>query len=104
MSGPGNNPPRLCRLGVKAVLDSDRHLWLVLATGPGNPPAVRFLAGGSGRYPAKNRNRYVLAGLLPGPNRNPVFFGRVGTGPLVYFAVPTFLATIKYLSSDRIMT
>jgi hypothetical protein len=85
---------------------ADTHA--VLATGPGNPPAVRFLAGGSVRfclvrYLAKNLNRYVLAGLLPRPDRNPVFFGRVGTGPRVHFAVPTFLAPIKYLSSDRIM-
>jgi hypothetical protein len=82
-------------------------LRVVLATGPGNPPAVRFLAGGSVRFgslPGQKPNRYVLAGLLPGPNRNPVFFGRVGTGPRVHFAVPTFLAPIKYLSSDRIMT
>jgi len=81
----------------------------VLATGPGNPPAVRFLAGSSvwfcsGRYPAKNPTHYGLAGLLLGPNRNRVFVGRVGTGPQVHFAVPTFLAPIKYLSSDRIMT
>jgi hypothetical protein len=39
------------------------YVWLVLATGPGNPPAVRF---SSGRYPAKNPNRVGLAGWLPG--------------------------------------
>jgi len=64
-------------------------------------PAVRF---GSGCYLAKNPNRYVLAGLLRGLNRNPVFFGRVGTGPRDHFACPTLLAPIKYLGSDRIMT
>ena len=81
----------------------------MLAAGPGNPPAVRLLAGGSvrlgsGRYLAKHPNQYVMAGMLPGPNRNPVCFGRAGTGPQVHSAVPTFLAPIKYLSSDRIMT
>jgi hypothetical protein len=95
------------------------HTHVVLATGPGNPAAVRFLAGGSVQFssvqfsavqfgsvrcPAKNSNRDVLAGLLPGPDRNPLFFGRVETGPRVHFAVPTFLAPIKYLSSDHIMT
>jgi len=75
--------------------------------GSGNPPEVQFRPAvrfGLGHYLAKDLNRYVLAGLLPGPNRNPVSFGRVGTGPRVHFAVPTFLAPIKYLSSDRIMT
>jgi len=64
-------------------------------------PAVRF---GLGRYPAKNPNRYLLAGMLPRPNRNRVFFSRVGTGPRVHVGFPRFLAPIKYLSSDRIMT
>jgi hypothetical protein len=53
---------------------------------------------------AKTPNHYVLVGLLPGPDRNTVFLVRVETGPRVHFAVPTFVAPIKYLSSDCIMT
>jgi len=66
--------------------------WVVLATGPGNPPEVRFLAGGSVRFGsvpdhANNPTRFVLAGLLPGPDINPRVFGLGGTAPLFDFTV-----------------
>jgi hypothetical protein len=66
---------------------------LVLATGPGNPPQVRVLTGGSvqfGSHLAKSPNRVVLAGLLPGPDINPRFFGRVVPGPRVHFTIPPY--------------
>jgi len=80
--------------------------WTCVSNGSGKPASgpVSGRRFGSGCYPAKNLNRYVLAGLLPGPTRNPSFFGRVGTVPRVHFVVPTFMGSIKYLSSDRIMT
>ena len=49
-------------------------------------------------------NRVTSAVLLPGPHRNPRFFGRVGTGPLFHFKVPKMLAAIKISSFHRIMT
>jgi len=87
-------------------LESDNPVSVLATDRVTRPPSGFCLAVlfSSARYSAENPNRYVLAGLLPGPNRNPVFFGWVGTGPRVHFAVPTFLAPIKYLSSDRIMT
>jgi len=51
-----------------------RTIHLVLATGPGTPPAVQFLAGRLVRFgfkPGKKTNRIVLAGLLPGPDIKP---------------------------------
>jgi hypothetical protein len=42
---------------------------LVLAMGPGNPPAVQFLAGGSVRLvskPGETPEQQLLEGLLPG--------------------------------------
>jgi len=53
--------------------------------------------------PAKKLNRFVLAGLLPGPDINPRLFGRVVPGPRFHFTVPATFAPIKYLSSDHIM-
>jgi len=55
---------------VKAAIQ--RHLAIVLATGPGNPPAVRFLAGGSVRF-----------GSLPGQKPEPRCLGGfvTRTGP-----------------------
>jgi hypothetical protein len=64
-------------------------------------PAVWF---GLVDYPGKNANRCVLAGVLPGPDQNPVCVYGVGTGTRVHFAVPTFLCPIKYLSYNHIMT
>jgi len=58
-----------------------KYRTLVLATGPGNPPAVRVLTGGSVPDPAKNPTHCCLGGLLPGPDIEPRVFGRVGTGP-----------------------
>jgi hypothetical protein len=59
---------------------------------------------GPGQEPPSNPTRSVLAGLLPGPDINPRFFGRVEPGPRFRNTVPATLAPIKYLSYDRIMT
>jgi len=58
---------------------------VVLATGPGNVPAVRVLTGGSVQFgsvpdPAQNPTCFVLAGLLPGPDIEPQVFDWVGNG------------------------
>ena len=72
------------------------YYCVVLATGPGNPAVVQFLPGvsfhfvsvqfisfrfGSVPDPARNPTRFVLVGLLPGPDVEPWVFGLVGTGP-----------------------
>jgi hypothetical protein len=59
---------------------------------------------GPGQEPPSNPTRSVLAGLLPGPDINPRFFGRVEPGPRFRNMVPATLTPIKYLSYDRIMT
>ena len=78
----------------------------MVATGPGNPPVVRFLGSGSVRFGSKsglNPNCFVLAGLLPGPDIDPPLFGQVVPGPRFHCTGPATFAPIKYLSSDRIM-
>jgi len=80
----------------------------VLATGPGNPPAVRFLPGGTVRFgsvpdPAKNPNPLVLAGLIPGPDIEPWVLAGLEPDHGFKYIVPTPLAPIMYLSSDRIV-
>jgi len=57
---------------------------------------------GLGQEPPSNPTCSVLAGLLPGPDINPRFFGRVEPGPRFHITVPATVAPIKYLSSDRI--
>ena len=68
--------------------------WLVLATVPGYPAAVRVWnwTGSStpGCYP-ENRGTHRV-------------WGQVGTGLRFHITVPSTLAPIKYLSSDRIVT
>jgi hypothetical protein len=49
-----------------------------------------------------NLSRSVLAGLLPGQDINPRFFGRVEPGPQFHITVHATLAPIKHSSSDRI--
>jgi len=55
-------------------------------------------------YLAKNPNRFVLAGLLPGPD----IYQQLLAGLYPYrgyiFRVPATFAPIKYLCSDCIMT
>jgi len=51
----------------------------------------RTEAPGPGQEPPSNPTRSVLAGLLPGPDIYPRFFGRVEPGPRFHFAVPTTL-------------
>ena len=86
-------------------------MYLVLATGPGNLPVVRYLASGS-----------VWLGSRLGQKPDPLCLGRVvtrtGHKPAVFWpgwywtVVPYYgsynfgssLAQIKLLGSDRIMT
>jgi len=74
---------------------------IVLGTGRGNLPAVRFLAFGSVQFgsvpdPAKNPTRIVLAGLLHGPDMNPQVSGLVRPGPQFHFTVLTTLAILQH--------
>jgi len=70
------------------------YLGVVLATVPGYPAAVRVWnwTGSStpGCYP-ENRGTHRV-------------WGQVGTGLRFHITVPSTLAPIKYLSSDRIVT
>jgi len=70
--------------------------------GPG-PGWNRTEGPGPGQEPPSNPNHFVLAGLLPGPDINPRFHGRVEPGLRFHFTVPTPFAPIKYLSSDCIV-
>jgi len=67
---------------------------VVLATGPGNPPAVRVLNGGSVRF-----------GSRTGQKLDPRCLGGVVTRTVVPFCGSYYtLAPIKYLSFDHIVT
>ena len=67
---------------------------LVLATVPGYPDAVRVW----------NRTGWSSLGCYPENRGTHRVRGWVRTGPRFHFTVPTTLAPIKYLSSNRIMT
>jgi len=70
---------------------------------PGFGPGWNRPAGpGPGHEPPSYLTGSVLAGLLPGPDINPRFFGRVEPGPRFQIAVPATVAPSKYSSSDRI--
>jgi len=70
---------------------------------PGFGPGWNRTEGpGPGQEPPSDSTRSVLVGLLPGPDINPMFFGRVEPGPQFHITVPATLAPIKYLSSDHI--
>jgi len=75
---------------------------LVLATGPGNPPAaVQF---GSVPDPGKTRPALVLAGCYPDRTLNRGFLAGLEPDRSSNILVPAALAPIKYLSCDRIVT
>jgi len=77
------------------VQDKPYHVWgLVLATVPGYPAAVRVW----------NRTRWSSPGCYPENRGTHRVRGQVGTGPRFHITVPSTLAPIKYLSSDRIVT
>jgi len=59
-------------------------------------------APGPGQEPPSTLSRSVLAGLLPGPDIQPRFFGLVEPGLRFHIPVPATCTTTKYLSSDRI--
>ena len=68
--------------------------YVVLATVPGFPAAVRVWT----------RTGWSCPGCYPENRSTHRVQGQVRTGPRFHYAVPTTLAPIKYLSSDRIMT
>ena len=67
---------------------------VVLAMVPGYPAAVRVW----------NRTGWYISGCYPENRGTHRVRSRVRTGPWFHFTVPTPLARIQYLSSDRIMT
>ena len=74
----------------------DDHCGLLLATGPGNRPAVQVLAGGSvqfGSRPGQKPDPLLSADLLPGPGIYPEVFGPVGTGLRLQLYVSETLAS-----------
>jgi len=85
---------RVRSLASAALAFFMHQLCLVLATVPGYPAAVRVW----------NRTRWSSPGCYPENRGTCRVRGRVRTGPRFHFKVPTTLAPIKYLSSDRIMT
>jgi hypothetical protein len=79
---------------ISSSYDFQVHLRLVLATGPGNPPAVRVLARGSVRFVSRRGQKPdlpCLGGVVNRTGHKPAVFGRVGTGPQFHITVPTTL-------------
>ena len=83
--------PLKCML--KIAYDS-LYLWLVWATVPGYPAAVRVW----------NRTGWSSSGCYPETRGTQLVRAQVGTGPRFHITVPATLPPIKYLSSDRIVT
>jgi len=79
--------------------------WIVIGTTVSNQsgfgPEKLF---GSVPNPSKTPTRFDLAGLLPGWDINLRLFGRIEPGPQFHFTVPATLASMKYLSTDCIVT
>jgi len=83
------------KIRIKPLTKKQRNrLQVVLATVPGYPAAVRVW----------NRTGWTSPGCYPENRGTCRVRGRVRTGPRFHFTVPTTLAPIKFLSSDRIMT
>jgi len=101
---------RLSRGGTTmTVIEKDTHLEFsevdkggdgyvqvleVLAMVPGYPPAVQVW----------NRTGWFSLGCYPEDRGTLRVWGRVRTGPRFHLPVPTTLARIKYLNSDRVAT
>ena len=72
---------------------------------PGFGPSWNRPEGpGLGQEPPSNPTRVTSSQLLPGPDINPRFSGRVVPGLRFHITVPATLPPIKYMSCDRIMT
>ena len=83
-----------------------RTSCLVLAMGPGNPQAVRFLAGGSVRFGSRTGQKpepHCLGGFVTRTGHKPPVLAGLYPPHGSSFRVPATLAPIKYLSSDRIV-
>jgi len=88
------------------------HWWqvgVVLPTGPGNPPAIMFLAGGSVRFssrPGQKPDPLSLGGFVTQTRHKPAGFWPDCTQTAVPFQVSynfgTTLAPIEYMGSDHI--
>jgi hypothetical protein len=68
------------------IMMGDPLLYLVLATGPGNPPAVRFFASGSVRFvskPGQKPEPQCLGGVDTRTGHKPAVFWPGCTRPTV---------------------
>jgi len=92
--------------GVNLTGHVTNHGLVSLSTGSGLPgfgPGWNWPEGSHpGPGPLRNPTRSVFVGLLPGPDINPRFGGRVEPEPRFHITVPATFAPIKYLSSDPI--
>jgi hypothetical protein len=73
-----NSPPALPeKWGQNNLNVNNYHSDLVLATGPGNPPAVQLLAGGSilfGSLPSQKPHLLCVAGFVARTRHKPAVF------------------------------
>ena len=86
-------------------------MLIVLATGPGNLPAVRFLASDSVRFgsrPGQKPDLLCVGGSVTRTGHKPAVFWPGWNQPVVpYYVSYNFgssLALIQFLGSDRTMT
>jgi len=78
----------------------------VLAMGPGNPPAVGFLAGGSVRFgyrPGEKPDLLCLGGVVTRTGHKPTGCWLGGTAPLVNFRGLSALAQLWPQLSIRVL-
>jgi len=81
MNKTNKNPTRFAMEGLLPGPDIEPWVFvrvgLVLATGPGNPPAVRFLAGGSVRFgsrPVQKTELRCIGGVETRTGHKPAVF------------------------------
>ena len=100
-----------CSSSFRRASLHDRLLTVVLATGPGNPPVVWFLASGLvwfGSSAGQTPDPLCLGGVVTRTGHKPVICWPGWNPPMIlYYGSYNFansLAPIKFSGSDRIMT
>ena len=96
---------------IKSSQSSTVSSSIVLATGPGSPPAVRVLTGGSVQFGSRTGQKpdpRCLGGFVTRTGHKPAVFWPGWNRTVVPFCGSYYfghtLAPIKYLSFDRIVT
>jgi len=93
------------------AISLNSHWQIVLATGRGNPPAVRFLANDPVQYssrPGQEPDQECLRGVITWTRHKPAVFWPAWNWPAVPYCgsynIGRSLAPMRFLRCDQIMT